>query len=223
LAPSYNPDAHLPIRRRNSGDIEAVQAKAAAIPNGGTALPTRFTPSRSPANFAVTAVLDKHPLPNVPTTPTLITSLGKPRPRGATPKKPALAEEEEDIFASMGLAANPRFSHAASPSSTRPVTGATVGRYAQPAFSASGVGTTTGITRAAAGAAATKLSTAARLPIATTQQPTSVLPSMNSLPKKVEAPAKLSSVVASSSFDASGGDDNADWGEDADLDDLFDD
>jgi hypothetical protein len=117
-----------------------------------------------------------------------ITSLGKKKPTTAPPKKAAAPPPEDDIFASMGLAAKPKFSHAPAPAS-RPVS-STASRWTN---------TTT---------------TATALPSAH-----KTAPALGTTQNVSSTPASSTAFTAS----ASGGDDDADWGDDADLDDLLDD
>jgi hypothetical protein len=139
--------------------------------------------------------------------PTRITSLGEKMPPSTHPKTPAPPPEEDDIFASLGLSAKPTFTHAApAPSTNRPLTAPAPSRWAQTAMSTSAGAVTPSVTRKVAGEA--RLEPSRKGALGTT----------------LVAPAPVLVPIASRDLDAaSGGSENADWGDDADLDDLLDD
>ena len=124
--------------------------------------------------------------------PLQITNLGKKKPAAAPVKKAPAPAPEDDIFASMGLAAKPTFSHAPAPTTRRAPSSSSSSRWA------------------------TTPSTSAPV-----TKPSSTFGGSIQGATTMAAASSNLTTSGGLTATSSGGDDDADW-DDADLDDLLD-
>lgn len=132
--------------------------------------------------------------------PTRITSLGKKKPTASQPtpkKKAVIGGDDDDIFASMGLSSQPKFTHAPAPATAPPLSA--------PRTTSSSGGSRWAQTTTVPGSANTITTAAAG----------------SSLGKSVAPTTTNTSTMLHSDLTASSGGDDADWDDDADLDDLL--
>lgn len=162
----------------------------------------------APASAGAPSTANLIPLPNsIGGAPLQITSLGQKQPVTAPPKKPHAPPPEDDIFASMGLSAKPTFTH--NTAQAKPVTKASSSRWntTPPAPVTSPIMSPQGFSQSTVRSNSTPFG--------------STLGGMGSLDTML--PTANTFAATSLKPSSSGGGNDEDWGDDADLDDLLDD